>query len=326
MIELAFLFAAAGVGAIGLAGVLAKRHERRLDDAWREVARQIDGDFWPRERDDRSIVHRRVTGVIDGVAVVVAHRTEDLEAKRRRLGLDAMQASYMGPPITTAAEADTSAPGFALLAERSAFVTMGEAWGRVAVHLEDDFPYGVRSSDPVRARVWLSPRVRRGLVAVRDWSFRIEEDVVHAERPGVEEDAATIQRVLRVLVLLARRGEDAMAEWRALAKALGGEVAPARRAWDTDTALVVVRRGVEARVALASAEEGIVTRITAPAIAPVGTSKELQTPRGLVVAAFEVGALVRLDLAGVVLDPADLERAIDAILDVAVASATTPYR
>jgi hypothetical protein len=331
MIDLLSMVIAVGVGGASLfaATRLQRRWDDRVDAVWQTTARQVAGEFRPFVENGRDVPHRRIDATIDEVEITAEGppRTGDIvraaAAQRIRRTSTVVRAKAKAPP------------DLGIAVERVGFITMGKLFESNDVSCGDadfDAQFTVRSNDRARTRVWLAPRVRRGMIAIRDWRFGLEAGEVIAERLGVEQDGNVLGRVLRVVALFARRGVDAMGEWRALAKSLHGEIVPLEPVWDLDCTLRVPRLGVDVSVCLVDEGGQVVTRLQATSLAArkegeVRGSEDLEAIlASLPIASLARDGLVRLDLRDVVLDAGSLDVAVEVVARLALGAVTGPYR
>src|SRR5262249_45422327 len=126
-----------------------------------------------------------------------------------------------------------------------------------------DCSFVVRSSSPPAwVRAFFETRaIRNAVTAATPYAIAVEAGRVRARREGVEEDAASLTRIVRIVSTMAERATDMNAEWTRVAHVLGGSV---RRGieWQRDAQVVIVRAQMSMTLSLSIANDAITTSLS----------------------------------------------------------------
>lgn len=206
----------------------------------------------------------RVTGVRS--MRKFAPHWEEVARRYRRSGQSGGDLTVDGHPVVLSLEVDeyaapetrvaADAPGgeaLKLRIRRGHVYPLGRALGIQDVRIGDgsfDDQFVVKANDPTFARLWLDAAVLRAVEAAGEYPFDLKGGGAVAQRVGTERDLVLLDAVLRAVAALGRQGARLVAEWTALATALGAEVRGGDpRRFATDGSLGMELEAGRARVA-----------------------------------------------------------------------------
>ena len=315
-----------GVGACfyGLIRV-SQAAEAKLDTAWGEAARKVDGTFKPAEGSWYARTPRRIEATLDRIDVVA-----DSYVVRHGKGSTA----YTRLTVT----AVPNSRGFSLSIDaENVFASIGKALGAQDVVVGEprfDEAFVVKSNAEDMARAWLHGEVTEGLCPLTDFCFELENGTLRATLRGLLDDGPKLARALRAVAKLAARGRELEGEWAEAASRTGGIVRQSLNFARADLgSFTLSRKGIEVVVAVEREEEaGLVTTLTAPvalgrALDDEAQAKLFEAAGDLPVARFQFGeASSVLALRGIQRDGEALDRLLEAFVELLGERSVGPYR
>jgi len=206
---------------VTVARYFAQGQKRRLNEAWQEAARQLDGTFAPGElgwfRDDNPVVG----ATVQGIAVEASIRVQG-SGKNKRIY------TRLTAPATAPREKELR------VYTEGVFSGLARAVGFQDVPVGDpdfDQAYMVKASDEAFARAWLNRVVRKRIAGVGDYRFELKRGQVVAERSGYENDPRGLVEAAQALATFADGKHHIVRHFKKVAKRLGGKAKKLRRGW-----------------------------------------------------------------------------------------------
>ena len=215
---------------LALLVIWGRRFNQRINAAWAEAARDLEGTYDPKA----GAWYRRSRAIdanLAGVPVHVDHYTVST-----------------GKSSTTYTRCEAEARGSGGLElkvyPKTIFTSIGRALGFQDVATGDpafDEAFVVKANSDALARAWLSPEVRDAIMQAEGYTFALAGGRLKVTRPRLETEAAAIARVAQATAAVARRGRVIHEEWDAFAAKRRGATSPGRLRIEVEDARVPLR-------------------------------------------------------------------------------------
>jgi hypothetical protein len=203
-----------------------------VDQAWREAARRLRGRF--DEAGSTLTRTRHIDGVVDGQGIELYHTRGD-------------GAGSSGVQTRCCASVDFSGGLSLKVASHGFWSKLASSLGGQDVETGDeafDRAFAVKTNDPDRARVWLTPEIRHAIRRLDDHCLEMSLGELMVTTSGIETRADALVELAEVTAAVARRGEELRRFWMDQAEARRGVVAtegPDRLRIDIDDRRVPLR-------------------------------------------------------------------------------------